>query len=851
MAYAKRRSYAIQTLGSLGALALMVGISPAAFAQVADPSAEVAQSGGEVAEASADDAQSADLLSNPSKSAENPNLHISAQSAEELALSTTPPQLRTTVLILDDGSPMVAAMSKRLADEGILAQTLFLWDSGRAQITTDFLASQETSGTVGNFMGIVLPTDVPAGLSADEMATLNAYQEAFDVRQVSMYNWANPTLGLNYAANPGYMGPVDGMTASISPEGLAGGFGYLDGTLQLDDFDPLVDESYGYLATPLSADPNGGVFTPLITAAIPGTDVVGSLMGVYDQGGRERLIITFASNQYQHHFKVLGHGIASWLTRGVSTSSNRNFLSVHSDDVFMSDAKWSIEGNCTIGDGCDPTQFPVDAPGSTVRMEASDIDALVAWQNQNGIVVDQAFNGFGSVDFLEDTGLATDPLLDAAKAQANQIRWINHTWSHEFMGCLQTSNTPPWSCLTDEVGNTLWYPKATIDQEISKGVAFAAEHGLPLFSNELVTGEHSGLATLPQQPVDNPEFVASLTDQGIAWTASDASREANPRAVGSATTVPRYPMNLYYNVSTKQEATSEFNWIYTSRELGGSGLCQDNPTTSTCINPLDLETGFDNYIVPLETRVMFGHIVSNDARPHFAHQSNTAEDGILYPILEKSLEKYASIYADNTPLVNPTMAEAGEVLVAHQNWNANKGSVDSRLVDNQLVVSNQAGHDVKVPVTAPAGTASQGAMFGSSYGGEQSDWVWLGSGETLTLDLPGDVGFKNPQVWPAPPAPAPTSEMPEDAPSTEEIEPPVIDTEIIEEAQEQAAEEVPVATKPPTKPGNRDTGQQHSKSEKKSNAKTKSAAKSSNGNKGGTDRRGHVSSSRGWGQLVV
>lgn len=706
------------------------------------------------------------------------------------ASAETPFGTSATVLALDDGAPMVGALIDRLEKEGVQVETVDLNDPGRPVIDSEFLAEGGAAGSLGRFSGVVLPTDAPAQLAESEREELADYESDFAVRQVSMYDWANPTLGLNYAADPGYMGAVDGMEATLTPEALAGPFGYLQGSVELDDFDPGVAESYGYLATPLASDPNGGTFTPLLTAVIPGTDVVGSLMGVYDQGGRERLIITFASNQYQQHFKVLSHGIVTWLTRGVSTSMNRNYLSIHSDDVFMSDAKWSIEGNCTIADGCDPEEFPPDAPGATVRMQQGDFDRLVEWQQNHGLLIDQVFNGFGSQDYIDDHETDVDPLLEEASSQAQRIRWVNHTWQHEFMGCLQTSNAPPWVCLLDEEGNTAWYPKERVDSEIALGVAFAADNGLPIDSEELVTGEHSGLLTLPQQPEDNPGFIESLGDQGVAWVASDASREKEPRAAGAATTVPRYPMNLYYNVSTEREAASEFNWIYTSRAHGGSGLCEDNPETSTCIAPLDLDTGFTDYIKPLETRMMVGHIVDNDARPHFAHQSNLTDDAIVYPVLSESIEEYALLFAPNAPLVNPSLSEAGQALVAHQEWDSSKAQIDAQILGDQFLVTNQADFPVQTPVTVPSGATLDGEPFGEAYGTQSSAWVSVQPQQTLTFDLTPAAASPTEEQPESEHTdePVPAESMPEDAPSTVLIEEPSVLTDQIEEAEELAQE---------------------------------------------------------------
>ena len=53
--------------------------------------------------------------------------------------------------------------------------------------------------------------------------------------------------------------------------------------------------------------------------------------------------------------------------------------------------------------------------------------------------------------------------------------------------------------------------------------------------------------------------------------------------MGQALTVPRFPMNVYYNAGRTADEVVEYNWLYTSTAQGGSGLCTANPATSTCL----------------------------------------------------------------------------------------------------------------------------------------------------------------------------------------------------------------------------------------------------------------------------
>lgn len=662
------------------------------------------------------------------------------------------------MLVVSDGSAMVQAVKDRLDDEGVPNTVISLDNPNRPTITPQYLATTNLSGIHGAFAGIVLPTDSPGGMTVDERAAIASYEAAFGVREFSAYNWANPGVGLNYAADPGYVGPVDGMTAQVTSTGLADAFSYLRGSLTFDDLSPAVDESYGYLAVPLTTDPTGGTFTPLVTASIPGTAASGSVLGVYTQGGRERLISTVAMNSGQQHWRVLSHGIVTWLTRGVSLSFNRNFFSVHVDDVLLPDSRWSVEGNCTIGEGCDPVAYPPDAPGSTMRMTAADTDRLLAWQQANDMKIDMVFNGFGRGEYLAESGATTDPLSDSLVANRAALRWINHTWSHQYLGCIQAITLTSWSCQRDILGNTQYYPLSGIQSEITKNRQFARGFGITLDNTELVTGEHSGLRILPQMAVDNPNLALALLLTNVKWIASDASRERDPRIVGTATTVPRHPTNIYFNVGRTSEEVDEYNWLYTSRANGGSGYCEDHPETTTCIAPLDPVTGWDQYILPMEARIALSHVVDNDARPHYAHQGNLAEDGILYPVLDKTLTAYRDLFATNAPIVNPSMRAAGQQLLDQSKWTTDQAGISAKITAGKLVVTNNTLATVRVPLTAPTGTLyGSGAAFGESYAGQLSTWRAVGALSTVTLKLGSNPGFLSPTSWPVAPAAAAAS----------------------------------------------------------------------------------------------
>ena len=640
----------------------------------------------------------------------------------------TAPRIDLRVLVVSDGGPSTDAIAAELDAAGTPYTEVDLQQSGRSVIDAGFLADTVDGRPRAKFQAVVLPNDNPFPAGSAEMAALAAYEQTYAIPQVDAYTYARPEAGLQYPVSGGYSGSVDGVQAQVTAAGKAGPFGYLDDTVPFEDNSPTVSESYAYLSTPAP----GADFTPYVDAPIPGQSTRGSLVGEYRHDGRRELVVTFVYNQYQQQFRLLARGIVEWMTGGVHLGASRNYFAVHVDDVFAADDRWDTQLNCTPGDIDCPQGEGVANP---IRMTPEDVDHATAWESSRNFTLDLAFNGAGSVDQRTDNN-GVDLLADKLIADRDKFRWVNHTYTHAFLGCEQDTTVVPWKCATNADGSTKWVSRTTISDEIATNRAWGQAAGLPLDTSELITGEHSGLKVLPQQPDDNPNLAPALTDNGVAWLGSDNSREPDQRQVGPATTVPRYPMNVFYNAGRAAEQVDEYNWIYTSRAQGGSGICEDHPDTSTCLSaPLDTTTGYADYIVPLETRIDLGHVLANDPKPHFIHQSNLAEDRIAYPVLDGVLDGYDALFADNTPVVNLRMKDIGTELQRRAAWKTavSAGQVTAYRIGDTVTV--QAPSGVAVTATMPTGTTDGSTGFGSAYAGEVSGWT-ASAGTPLALTLP-------------------------------------------------------------------------------------------------------------------
>jgi fibronectin type 3 domain-containing protein len=641
------------------------------------------------------------------------------------------------VLVVTNGDPGSLAMEAELDREGIPFTEIDTRATGRPTITDAYL--QDAATGTGRFQGVVLPNQAGGGLAAAEVTALAAYEAAFGVRQINGYDFPTATMGTVFS---GVSGTLDGTAATVTPAGLAGPFSYLKGPLTIENVDPTVSETFGYLANADPAIAAGSTFTPLVTDTLNSS--TGSIVGVYAHGGREELVVTASFNQYMQWFDMVAPGIVSWLTRGIELGYHRNYFAMHVDDVLLADSRWSAAAHCTPGDdGCSVTS----TSASDLRMLPADVTTLVNWQKANNFSMTMLFNGYGSDAF----GGAADPLTQAFLANKTAFPWVNHTYSHPFVGCIQIAPTvagATWHCATSATEAPRMDPDVTqalgpdgiyyasgdyITSAVQDNITWARTNALPNFDpTVLVTGEHSGIKTLPQQPNDNPFLAPALAALGVKWTGSDGSREADTRALsGTTSTVPRHPMNIFYNTATYQDEVDEYNWIYTATANGGSGTCTANPTTSTCITPLDAssaaaaKTSFDTYIQPLEVRNALKYILTNDPRPFYAHQSNLAGDGILYPVLTGILATYNAAYDTTTPLVQPSITDSGQALAQMNAWKtASKapGYTDG-YVDAAGVHLPAAS--VAVPLTVPPGSTGTTGLH--AYGRALSGWVGGGS----------------------------------------------------------------------------------------------------------------------------
>jgi hypothetical protein len=496
-----------------------------------------------------------------------------------------------------------------------------------------------------------------SALGSEEWAALADFESRYGIRQIVAFTWPSAEYGLN---SPTVSGELAGVTGRLTAAG-ATVFPYLKGPV------PIDTNTYGYQATPAT----GANFKPLVSG--PNGS---ALVGINTRpDGREEMVSTVDGNAHQIHSALLRHGMLAWVTRGTYLGAERNYMTVHVDDVFLASETW------------DPVRN-TESTTNLTRMSPSDVLRAVLWSAAQSFRLDLLFNASGS----DARGGSRDRLTQYLQAYKSRFNWINHTYS-------------------GEPNNDTSYEHVVSD--IQRNRDWARARGINLDPTELVFDQHSGF--------NNPNVAPALTATGVKWVGDDASRYFDMRSwAEGATSVPRYPSNIYYNTATRTQQLDEYNYLYLPPSLGG--VCQNSSTTTCFTQPATW-----NQYVDSEATIMLRHVLGNDPRPHYVHQANLAGDGILYHVMNEVLRRYRSYY--RTPIIQPTQRTAGELLDTQAKWNTVKDQVDAFIQNGQIRIVSDLTSSVQVPITGITG-------IGGLYGGLTSGWQPLAPGGVLQLKLP-------------------------------------------------------------------------------------------------------------------
>ena len=342
---------------------------------------------------------------------------------------------------------------------------------------------------------------------------------------------------------------------------------------------------------------------------------------------------------------------------------------------------------------------------------------------------------------------------------------VCHAAQYKIYRALETGTTiGPWSLIQTVPADTTTSPTADF-RDPTGGATTNTAGGGAAAKTFIDTGTEATSAGTPPTTgaavesayEQNPVLDAAFAAAGIKYFGSDASKPYPSPPDGPFTTgaytgstfpngasfsdagamaIPRYPTNIYYNVSTNAEEVDEYQTLY------DSPTCVPVANVTTC-NPAGTQFPITTIIASVD-QGMFQHMMGNDPRPHYFHQTNLMSqptgtvngvgNGLFYETMNPLLAEYHRYFAANAPIEQFTMAQIGTLLSEQSGWAAANTSQIRGSITGNVVKVNNTGSATWIPLT--------GTTVGSPYAGSQSGWVLAPAGTSTYTAL---------AAWPAPP----------------------------------------------------------------------------------------------------
>jgi hypothetical protein len=415
-------------------------------------------------------------------------------------------------------------------------------------------------------------------------------------------------------------------------------------------------------------------------------------------------------------------------------------------------------------------------PGNPGVVDPPDLDSAEA-ASSGGKLAPGSYVYALTDDFVAGGGesIASEsaPVTVTSSTGSVELEWDAVCHAAQFKVYRELAGSNQWTLISTiaapstEPPNS-WFASPLVNAAVTGGGALPQKFTDTGTAGALVSGLPSSNGAVETAYPQNPKLTPAFKAVGVQYFGSDASKPyPNPAIPGSTAAaypagttftdgtsqaIPRYPTNIYYNASTEAQEVDEFNTLYTPVADGGKCV---NTSTTTCRTA---PANFAQVVSDVDTG-MFQHVMGNDPRPHYFHQTNimgspppgpatigtppatspSTGDGLFYSVLNPLLEEYEAFF--NTPIEQPTMAQIGQLLAEQSAWSAavSTNQVSGYIEGNQISLQN-TGTAINIPLTGVTGV-------GSVYGGIQSGWT--------SLAATGGI-YTAPAPWPGTTAPAPT-----------------------------------------------------------------------------------------------
>lgn len=558
----------------------------------------------------------------------------------------------------------------------------------------------------GKYSGIVLSNgqlafkkldgSFTSALTVEQWSELNQYKINYKVRQVALFSYPTPALGVKYLSDKSTT-EANVLVASDLAKSL-------DKALPTEVAIPLENVWY-YPSVIIDSNIAKPLYYLKNTTSDEGQVVAGVVAHLPD--GREEMHFFFAQSIYHLSSVATAPTWIHWLTHNFFLGKRRVYMNVQIDDFFLSTGLFEI------------TQYQSDMNEAYVyRLTSDDMGFFVNWQKnvfrpiakKKDFKIELAYNGQGILDHGGIVGYAGDELFKYSLKVLPEFNWLTHTFTHGDLNWLSYDKS-------------FWELKANI--LIANDMFPTAEEQQYFSPDSMVTPRISGFF--------NPGALKALYDNKIIYTVGDNTRaEILPpfQQVGLWTTeafngfsgifiVPRYATEIYYNVSLPRELEAEYNFVY--RKYFGRDLKVDE-------------------IFEREGTRVSRQLLNYQPSPYMFHQSNLRsfpwKNGERMSLVSIWMDKVASEVRKYSTL--PILSEKMSVLapIYLERMAFESCGYKARLkVERGHIVGLTSTSTQNCPVYISGGTFKQTPVQVENYGPEHTEKFNSLAGQNLNLTL--------------------------------------------------------------------------------------------------------------------
>lgn len=600
--------------------------------------------------------------------------------------------------------PAVGQIIEALRNYGIQYEHRVLTLNGD-RLSDESLKLTNADGS-GKYFAVILSNAVLAYQKSDgsfasaltkaQWDEFTLYKQKYKVRQVSLFTYPTPSLGVKFLAEQS----TTEANTLIPAEKVYG----LDKALPRGSEIPLENVWYypTVITDPKLAEP---IFYLKNNQSTEGKVIAGAITRYSD--GREEMNFFFAQSIYHMSSIATAPTWIHWVTRNLFLGKRRVYMNVQIDDFFLATGLFEI------------TQFESEISEPYVyRLTSDDLDFYVDWQKNvfrqlaknNEYRIELAYNGQGIFEHGGIAGYAGDALFKAARANLSEFYWLTHTFTHGDLNWL------PYD-------KSFWELKANI--QVAQDFFSTPDEKKYYSPDSIVTPRISGFF--------NHGALKALYDNKIIYSVGDNTRkEILPpyQQIGLWTNesfngfagifiVPRYATEIYYNVSLPRELEAEYNFIYNkyfNRDLSNEEIFER------------------------EAQRVSRQLLNYQPSPYMFHQSNMRsfpwKNGRRMSLVSvwmdevlKEVRKYS-----NLPIISEKMSRLAPIYLERMAFDSCEYSARLK-VDSGYIVSLSSTSKQSCPVYISGASFKEKALTKEDYGPEHTEKFNSNAGQKLNLTL--------------------------------------------------------------------------------------------------------------------